>query len=446
MKVSLIALLAATGLATAALPASAETIAEAQTQQLLQRCVAAGLVDLAVVQQMADDQLMAALKDCSAKLTPAQRTATVASPTYAPAPSYSAPAPSYSAPSSAPSFADNGGGFRPSRGVSISADPIIVPGPTQGPGKIVINVDTTTPPATTPPANTPPANTPPATTPATPPVPAPAPGPLAGIDARIKSLDTAMNKGIASGALTTKEAAIMGLEIAALKERRANTGTGAAGRLELQKGIDQATTDMNTALHNNEGIPNPNINTFAKKATLANGGAQNKLGPDGKPLPNTLAGKLAAGLGKDGKPLPGTLAGKMTAGLGKDGKLLPGTLAGTIGKDGKPIPATLGGKLASNVGKDGKPLPGLPISKTPIGKTGPVTASNTKQQLPTKTASLPVTNTTKKTTAPVTSQPKIVTKSPVVAHTQPQVSTKQASTKQSSAPVKTAQVTHAKKG
>ena len=88
--------------------------------------------------------------------------------------------------------------------------------------------------------------------------------------ARIKAMESTLNKGIANGSITSAEAAVVGGRIAALKSQASLTGTNPLAQAALARSVDTTAAILNRDLHNNVGIPDANAAAFAaKKNTLA---------------------------------------------------------------------------------------------------------------------------------------------------------------------------------
>lgn len=93
-----------------------------------------------------------------------------------------------------------------------------------------------------------------------------------GLDQRIAGLESGIAEGINTSALTASEAAQLNARLGNIKVLRANLGDSPAARLLIQRQIDRAVTSFNTDVHDNQGIPNPNLFRHSHKNKLAAGG------------------------------------------------------------------------------------------------------------------------------------------------------------------------------
>jgi hypothetical protein len=88
----------------------------------------------------------------------------------------------------------------------------------------------------------------------------PTPAPVAnGLDARIAGLESGIQEGIKTSALTTAEAAQVQANLGAIQGLRANLGDTPAARLIIQAQLDAAIADFNSKVHDNVGVPNPDL-------------------------------------------------------------------------------------------------------------------------------------------------------------------------------------------
>lgn len=86
------------------------------------------------------------------------------------------------------------------------------------------------------------------------------------LDARIDGLQSGIKEGIETSALTANEAAILNARLARIQAARANLGDSPASRLIIQRQVNAAVADFNRKVHNDTGIPNPDLfRTFKRK-------------------------------------------------------------------------------------------------------------------------------------------------------------------------------------
>lgn len=86
------------------------------------------------------------------------------------------------------------------------------------------------------------------------------------LDARIEGLQSGIKEGIETSALTPVEAAILNAKLAKIQAARANLGDTPASRLLVQRQVNEAVADFNRKVHNDAGIPNPDLfRTFKRK-------------------------------------------------------------------------------------------------------------------------------------------------------------------------------------
>ena len=86
------------------------------------------------------------------------------------------------------------------------------------------------------------------------------------LDARIDGLQSGIKEGIETSALTPNEAAILNARLARIQAARANLGDTPASRLIVQRQVNAAVADFNRKVHNDTGIPNPDLfRTFKRK-------------------------------------------------------------------------------------------------------------------------------------------------------------------------------------
>lgn len=99
------------------------------------------------------------------------------------------------------------------------------------------------------------------------------------LDARIDGLQSGIKEGIETSALTSTEAAILNARLARIQAARANLGDTPASRLIVQRQVNAAVADFNRKVHNNAGIPNPDLfRTFKRKGNAT--ADKNKAGTD----------------------------------------------------------------------------------------------------------------------------------------------------------------------
>ncbi|MGD9806681.1 MAG: hypothetical protein AB7U78_25165, partial [Hyphomicrobiaceae bacterium] len=96
---------------------------------------------------------------------------------------------------------------------------------------------------------------------------------VGGLDGRIAGLQSGIQEGIASGALTPTEAGLLSKRLGQIQATRANLGDTPAARQIVQQQLDGAVADFNSKVHNNVGIPNPDLFRSLKRngATAAAG-------------------------------------------------------------------------------------------------------------------------------------------------------------------------------
>jgi hypothetical protein len=83
--------------------------------------------------------------------------------------------------------------------------------------------------------------------------------PVDPIDARISRIERAIDKGVKSGAITAAEAQVLGAQMASAKVQLSKMGANGGDRLAMTQTLDKLATNTNTTLHNNTGIPNPDL-------------------------------------------------------------------------------------------------------------------------------------------------------------------------------------------
>jgi hypothetical protein len=278
MKKFVIAAVTAIGFAAPVFPALADTLSQSLMQAELDKCLANGTLTMEDVQGMTDDQLVSALDQCSkvsSSPSPSSYVAPIAPPVIAPAQTFVQPAPvgfnSSSAGNSAP-VADGGGssgGFDPSS-VASNIGNAFQPGNfgqgngdnsggAQGGGAQGVgglgnggqggNNGNGTPGnigggnnGGTGTANLPKQNS---------------------AAARIANLQKGIDQGIKNGSLTKQEAIVQEANLGALKASAANAGNSPNAQLKLQQQIDAADASFNKDVHNNIGIPDPNLSAHS---------------------------------------------------------------------------------------------------------------------------------------------------------------------------------------
>ncbi len=230
-------------LATTAV-ARAESLSDAYRSSLLERCITNGGLDPALPQNLSDDDLLKALTDCANRRSAAKADTKVVY-TRAPASTYESSAP----------YSESRTYVRSPR-YEVSEAPPVEVGGRSSPiiGDIVIGNrfgggrgdggGQVPPPVFTPPPNDP--TIPPIAAPNLPP---------AGAEARLAGIDGTIASGIASGAITPREAAILGAAQLQARSIIANLGNAGGAELAKQRVLDQLAARTNAALRNPEGIP-----------------------------------------------------------------------------------------------------------------------------------------------------------------------------------------------
>ncbi|MGD9806801.1 MAG: hypothetical protein AB7U78_25765, partial [Hyphomicrobiaceae bacterium] len=96
---------------------------------------------------------------------------------------------------------------------------------------------------------------------------------VGGLDGRIAGLQSGIQEGIKTGALTPTEAGLLSQRLGQIQATRANLGDTPTARQIVQQQLDGAVADFNSKVHNNVGIPNPDLFRSLKRngATAAAG-------------------------------------------------------------------------------------------------------------------------------------------------------------------------------